>query len=108
MTMSNEERIARLEGGYEHLATKADVENLRGELNAGLSSVRGDLNAGLSSVRGDLNSGLSAVRTDFKSDISAAQVDTNRRIDRVFWAIIGIGGGLLAAAIAALVRDALV
>ncbi len=74
MAISNEERIARLEGGYEHLATKADVENLRAEL---------------------------------KSDISAAQADTNRRIDRLFWAVIGIGGGLLAVAAAALIRDAL-
>ena len=74
MTLSNEERIARLEAGYEHLATKADVENLR---------------------------------ADFKSDIAAAQADTNRRIDRLFWAAIGIGGGLLAAAAAALIRDAL-
>ena len=96
LTMSNEERIARLEAGYEHLATKADVENLRGDLNAGLSSVRGDLNSGLSSVRGD-----------FKSDIGVAQADTTRRIDRLFWAVIGIGGGLLAVAAAALVRDAL-
>ena len=55
MTMSNEERIARLEAGFEHLATKADVENLRGDVNSGLSSVRGD----------------------FKSDIGAAQADYN-------------------------------
>ena len=27
-----EERVSRLEGGYEHLATKADVAELRGEL----------------------------------------------------------------------------
>jgi hypothetical protein len=85
MAISNEERIARLEGGYEHLATKADVENLRGDFKADLS----------------------AVRTDFKADLAAAQADTNRRIDRLFWAVIGIGGGLLAAAAAALVRDAL-
>ena len=75
MTMSNEERIARLEAGYEHLATKADVENLRG---------------------------------DFKTDIGAAQAETTRRIDRLFWAIVGIGGGLLAVAAAALIRDTLV
>ena len=74
MVMSNEERIVRLEAGYEHLATKADLENLRG---------------------------------DFKADIAAAQADTTRRIDRLFWALIGIGGGLLAAAAAALIRDAL-
>ena len=27
-----EERVSRLEGGYDHLATKADVAQLRGEL----------------------------------------------------------------------------
>ena len=86
MAISNEERIARLEGGYEHLATKADVETLRA----------------------DFKTGLSAVRTEFKDDLAAAQLDTNRRIDRLFWAVIGIGGGLLAAAAAALIRDALV
>lgn len=75
MALSNEERIARLEAGYEHLATKADVESLR---------------------------------ADFKADLATAQTDTNRRIDRLFWAVIGIGGGLLAAAAAALIRDALV
>ena len=85
MTLSNEERISRLEAGYEHLATKADVESLRG----------------------DLNTGVSGVRADLKSDIAASQADTNRRIDRLFWAVIGIGGGLLAAAAAALIRDAM-
>ena len=28
-----EERVSRLEGGYEHLATKADLANLKAELN---------------------------------------------------------------------------
>ena len=28
------ERLARIEGAYEHLATKADIEALRGELKA--------------------------------------------------------------------------
>ncbi len=74
MAIRNEERIARMEAGYEHLATKADLADMRAH---------------------------------FKSDLAAAQVDTNRRIDRLFWAVIGIGGGLLAAAAAALLRDAL-
>ena len=77
MTMSNEERIARLEGGYEHLATKSDIAEIRGEMAT-------------------------------KSDLASNQADTNRRIDRLFWALIGIGSGLLAAAAAALIRDALV
>lgn len=32
MALSNEERIARLEAGYEHLATKADVAEVRREI----------------------------------------------------------------------------
>ena len=32
--MSTEERLARLEEGYSHLATKADLETLRGEVKA--------------------------------------------------------------------------
>lgn len=81
MTLSNEERIARLEAGYEHLATKADVADVRVE--------------------------VADTRADLKSDISTAQSDTSRRIDRLFWAIMGIGGGLLAVAAAALIRDTL-
>ena len=77
MAISNEERIARLEGGYEHLATKSDIAEIRGEMAT-------------------------------KSDLASNQADTNRRIDWLFWALIGIGGGLLAAAAAALIRDALV
>ena len=55
MTMSNEERIARVEAGYEHLATKADVSDVRAE--------------------------LADTRADLKSDIGTAQADTTRRID---------------------------
>ena len=30
--MTMEERVSRIEGGYEHLATKADLANIRAEL----------------------------------------------------------------------------
>ncbi|MCZ0938923.1 MAG: hypothetical protein OXJ55_09825 [Caldilineaceae bacterium] len=33
-TTEHGERLARLEGAYDHLATKADIEALRGELKA--------------------------------------------------------------------------
>ena len=73
-TPSIEERVARLEGGYEHLATKADVETLRAEL---------------------------------VSAMAAQESRLTQRIDRLFWAVIGVGGGLLAVAVAALLRLAL-
>ena len=42
-TVSNEERLARLEGAYEHLATKADVAELSGELKGELRELRGEI-----------------------------------------------------------------
>ena len=30
---TTEERVSRLEGGYDHLATKADLANLRADMN---------------------------------------------------------------------------
>ena len=31
---TTEERVSRLEGSYEHLATKADIERLQGKMEA--------------------------------------------------------------------------
>jgi hypothetical protein len=46
------ERLARLEGAYEHLATKADVERLRTEMIDGLAGVRADIESVRSELRG--------------------------------------------------------
>ena len=35
-----EERVSRLEGEYGHLATKADIAELRGELKGSLQAMR--------------------------------------------------------------------
>ena len=43
MNSSVENRFSRLEGGYEHVAKKADTEALRGELKAGFQAVRSDM-----------------------------------------------------------------
>lgn len=37
------ERVSRLEGGYEHLATKADIANVKAELKADVAEVKTDL-----------------------------------------------------------------
>ena len=81
VTASNEERLARLEAGYEHLATKSDLAEMEARLLAAMMTGQSDYNR----------------RID----------DCNGRIDRVFWAVLGVGGGLLAAAAAALIRGAI-
>ncbi len=39
------ERLARLEGAYDHLATKADLANMRGELKGDLANLKFSLAA---------------------------------------------------------------
>ncbi|MCY3946232.1 MAG: hypothetical protein OXF44_08115 [Anaerolineaceae bacterium] len=52
--MSTEERLARLEGGYDHVATKAGLENVRGELKADIEAARGELKAEIETLRGEV------------------------------------------------------
>ena len=40
-----EERLSRIEGGYEHLATKADIAELRGEMNSIARELRGEIHS---------------------------------------------------------------
>ena len=49
------ERVARIEGAYEHLATKADVESVKTDVNA--------VNAAVQSVRTDLQAEMQSLRT---------------------------------------------
>ena len=43
-----------LEGGYDHLATKADVERLRGELRADMERNRAEARADIERLRVDI------------------------------------------------------
>ena len=58
MTMATEsERIARIEGAYEHLATKADVETVKTavhEVRAELQTVRTEVQTVKTELRGEM------------------------------------------------------
>ena len=49
-----EERVSRLEGGYEHLATKADLSDLRADLKTDIARVESRLEAKLASLESRL------------------------------------------------------
>ena len=69
-----EERLSRLEGAYDHLATKADISGLRAELKSDIAGLRAEmlrLNAGLIKwgvglMAGFLVIGLGAVTAIFR------------------------------------------
>ena len=43
MAASIEQRVSRIEGGYEHLTTKADLADLRTELKADMAATKVEL-----------------------------------------------------------------
>ena len=45
--LTPEERLSRLEGVYEHLATKADIARLEGEIKAAVAGLKTEMHKGL-------------------------------------------------------------
>ena len=57
-TTSLGERVSRIEGGYEHLATKADLEQMRAEIKADM--------AGLDAKIAGLDGKVEALRSEIR------------------------------------------
>ena len=43
MATTIEDRVSKLEGAYDHLATKADLAELKGELKADMAELKADM-----------------------------------------------------------------
>ncbi len=61
---SYEDRLSRLEGMYQHLATKEDIANLRGEFQASIAGLRGELQASIAGLRGEFQASIEKQKTD--------------------------------------------
>ena len=70
-----EERLARLEGVYEHLASKADLAELRAILKDDIACVESDLKADIARVESGLKTDIARVESDLKADIARVQAD---------------------------------
>ena len=110
MTML-EERISSMEGAYDHLATKSDVQELRGEMRTTAAELRGEMNAATEQLRGEMNaaterlqgkieSSKQELRAEFASEIRASEI---RLIKWGAGMMTGIALGMLAS-IAAMLR----
>ena len=63
------ERIARIEGAYEHLATKADVESIKTEVHdvkAEVQTVKSELQGEIQSVRSEMHGELAGIKNDLR------------------------------------------
>ena len=59
-----EERLSRLEGGYEHVATKADVAEIKSELNAAIAQVDAKLTAAIADNKAELTATLAETKSE--------------------------------------------
>ena len=59
-----EERLARLEGVYDHLASKADIAELRAILKDDIARVESDLKGDIARVESGLKDDVARVQTD--------------------------------------------
>ena len=70
-----EERLARLEGVYDHLASKADLAELSAVLKDDIARVESDLKADIARVESDLKDDIARVERGLKDDIARLQAD---------------------------------
>lgn len=67
------ERVSRIEGGYEHLATKADLAKMQAELKADIARLGGGTTGGYRSTAGpqsnaaELSGDFTALRREIRS-----------------------------------------
>ena len=64
-TSSLGERVSRIEGGYEHLATKADLAQMRAELKAEIAGLDGKI-ASLDGRVAGLDGKVEALRSEIR------------------------------------------
>lgn len=90
-----EERVSSIEGTYDHLATKADVQELRGGMNVAMERLRADLRTEMEKLRVDMIAEMEKLRADLISEIHASEAR------KIKW-IAGIMIGNMVANIAAI------
>lgn len=87
--------------GRTGLATKADIDMLRADLDASLAAIRADLNTSLAAIRADLDTRLADVDTRLaaiRADFDTRLADTRADLYRVVWIQTGVITGTIVAA----------
>ena len=69
--LTAEERLSRLEGVYEHLATKAEIADFKADFKADFARLEGATKADLANLKADLSK-------DFTSQIKEVRKSLNQ------------------------------
>ena len=70
-----EERLARLEGVYDHLASKADLAELRAILKDDIARIESEFKDDIARVESNVKGDIARVESEFKNDIARLQAE---------------------------------
>ena len=82
------------------VALKEGYSELKADSERGQSELRADFQRGQSELRADFQRGQSELRADFQrgqSELRGDMRELNRRMDRMFYTILAVGGALFVA-----------
>lgn len=74
-----QERVATLEELQNHLATREDLEKLRGDMQANMERLRGDMEK----LRGDMQADMERLRGDMQADMEKLRGDMQADRERL-------------------------
>lgn len=84
------ERVSRIEGGYEHLATKADLAQMQAELKADIARVETELKADIGRLDGEVG--------DVRGEIGGLRGEINAlrgEIRGIKWWLVSVGAAVV-------------
>lgn len=89
--ISLEDRVSRLEGAYEHLATKADLGELKADLKSDIAELRAE------HTHMATKADLGELKAEFKDDMGKLQVSLIKwMVGLVLGGMVGITGLVIA------------
>ena len=77
-----QERVATLEEQQSHLATKEDLERLRGDMHTSMERLRGDMHADMERLRGDMQASMEKLRGDMQADMERLRAEMLVTVER--------------------------
>ena len=95
---SQAERLSRLEGGYEHLATKADIERVLVAVERNRTEIERNRTE-IERIRAEAQIENERIRTEFRAENERLRAEAERNkadIIKVIISVAGIGAALMA------------
>lgn len=96
--------------GFQEVNARLDsrTDGIESRLNARIAESENRVNARITEVENRLDTRITALETRMEAglaELRASNKETNRRIDRIFYTLVGMGGALLVGMAITLIRS---